>query len=154
MTYSHLIVKTALQSTKYSFFFFNYSSRSHTLKTVVTLTQSHTPTTTVSQRTRIETNTSVSKHTNTEPHRWGRPEKFPSTWVTFRLSSCLSVYPSLVSQVCSQAFPSQKLCLFWGRWWDLMTNPLFAGQQNWSDFADVCYVFPFFPTVCFLLNLT
>lgn len=132
---------------------FNLSLLSHTLKTVVTLTQSHTPqshtpTTTVSQRTHRPTDKHLCQQTHTTPG-WGRLEKFPSAWVTFHSSSrlpvCLSLCPSvdlsLVSYVCSQALSSQKFCLFWGRRRYLMTNLLFVVQQNRNDFADVYDVF-------------
>lgn len=111
---------------------FNLRLLSHTQKTVVTLTQSHTPTTTLSQQTHRPTDKHLRQraHTHTTLCR-GR---------SFHPPGSLSTRPP-VCQLCH--FSSQTLSTL--KWWwrcggrrDLMTNPLFIIQQNLSDIFILC----------------
>lgn len=123
---------------------------SPTQKTLVTLTHSHTPTTTVSQRTRRPTDKHLCQQTQTAPRR-GHWENSPSTWVTFHLSRRLSVFLPV------SHFPASVLTLCCCRnrtgyekgdeiWWLICA---FVVQQNWRVILLTSVMFSFFPAVFF-----
>lgn len=114
MSYSHFIVKKAVIKTLQRLHckpqrtaIFNLSLLSHTQKTVVTLTQSHTPTTTVSQRTHRPTDKHLCQQTHTQLLA-------EDAWRSFRQPGSLSVClpcPSFLS-ACSSV--TCVMCLFTG----------------------------------------